>query len=87
MRPGALGDADGRADAEEPMSWIEDIEAMAPGDPCEFRYPARSEWLPGTIVKNGGYGYWEVRNADGQVKYGLYAEQIRAPGGPDCDSA
>lgn len=56
-------------------------EQLQPGDDCEFRHPARSEWLPGVVVFNGGYGYWEVRNeATGSLVHGLYIEHIRAPG-------
>lgn len=59
-------------------------ERLRPGDACRFRYPARSEWLPGTVVKNGGSGYWEVRDESdredrrGHVARGLYIEHVSA---------
>lgn len=61
-------------------------EKLKEGDPCEFRYPARSEWQPGTVVFNGMSGMWEVRDEGdsegrrGQVATGLYIEHVRAPG-------
>lgn len=66
--------------------WIDDIEAMEPGDPCEFRYPAREEALPGIVVTNGGGGYWTVQSTSEHNKLvnGLYAEHIKAPGGLSC---
>lgn len=60
-------------------------EQLRPGDDCEFRYPARSEWQPGVVVVNGGYGYWRVRDEGdsegrrGRVAEGLYIEHVRAP--------
>lgn len=60
--------------------------ALAEGDACEFRYPARSEWLPGTVMCNGGAWYWSVRDESsaearrGQVCRALYIEHVRAPG-------
>lgn len=59
-------------------------EKLRPGDPCEFRYPARSEWQPGTVVLNGGSGWWRVRDESdaegrrGQLAEGLYIEHVRA---------
>lgn len=41
--------------------WLREIEAMAPGDPCEFRFPARQSWHRGEVVRNGSDGYWAVR--------------------------
>jgi hypothetical protein len=63
-------------------------ERLRPGDPCEFRYPARSEWLLGVVVRNGGYGYWHVLDLTdregrrGQVARGGYIEHVRAPTWP-----
>lgn len=71
------------------MTYMTDFQrtmALADGDACEFRYPARSEWLPGTVVRNGSSGYWHVRDESdaegrrGQVTTSLYAEHVRAPG-------
>lgn len=60
---------------------LERTEQLAPGDPCEFRFPARKEWLPGVVVKNGGSGLWTVRDdADGREYDGLYIEHVRAVG-------
>lgn len=59
---------------------------LAEGDACEFRYPARTERLPGVVVHNGGAGYWHVRDESdaegrrGQVCHALYCEHVRAPG-------
>jgi len=67
-------------------NWLRQIEALAPGDACEFHYPARSQWLPGTVVENGGSGYWEVRDESdvegrrGEIAGGLYIEHVRLPG-------
>jgi hypothetical protein len=55
-------------------------EALKAGDPCEWRYPARSEWNLGQVVSNGGSGYWEVRDELGGVHGALYIEHVRAPG-------
>lgn len=64
-------------------TWIESIKAMRTGDPCEWRYPARTEWLPGVVVVNGGPYFWTVAHPDGEVaSRSLYAEHVRAPGGP-----
>lgn len=60
-------------------------EALREGDACEFRYPARTEWQPGEVVRNGGSGYWSVRDLSdsegkrGQVTSSLYIEHVRAP--------
>lgn len=68
------------------MTDLDRTEALAPGDPCEFRYPARAEWQPGTVVRNGGLGYWHVRDEGdsegrrGQITRSLYIEHVRAPG-------
>lgn len=68
------------------MTDLQKTEALRPGDPCEFRYPARSEWLNGEVVRNGGYGHWFVRdlsvveNRYGMVNRALYIENVRAPG-------
>ena len=70
--------------------WLGQIEALRPGDACEFRYPARSRWLPGEVVFNGGSGYWEVRDLSndeghyGEVARGLYIEHVRLPGQIDA---
>ena len=68
------------------LNWLRKIEVLRPGDACEFHYPARSQWLMGTIVRNGGEGYWavvdetDVEKRRGQIADGLYIEQIRLPG-------
>lgn len=64
----------------------EAAERLQPGDECEFRYPARSEWQPGVVVRNGHCGYWEVRDEGdsegrrGRVASSLYIEHVRAVG-------
>jgi hypothetical protein len=64
-------------------NWLRQIEALAPGDACEFHYPARSQWLPGTVVVNGGSGYWHIRDESdvegcrGRVAESIYIEQVR----------
>lgn len=68
------------------VAWLSKIEALRPGDPCDFHYPARTEWLPGTVVVNGGAGWWTVRDDSdvegrrGREQSGLYIEGIRCPG-------
>lgn len=59
---------------------------MRPGDPCEFRYPAREEALPGIVVVAGGGLTWTVRSTSeaGKLVRGLYAEHIKVPGGPSA---
>lgn len=60
---------------------IQRTEQLAPGDPCEFRHPARAEWRPGRVEHNGGYGYWHVRDDEtGTTSRSLYIEHVRAPG-------
>jgi hypothetical protein len=72
--------------ASDKLHWLRKIEALAPGDRCEFHYPARTEWLAGTVVVNGGSGYWSVRDdtdVEGcrdKVTESLYIEQVRLPG-------
>ena len=60
-------------------------EQLGRGEKCEFQYPARDEWLTGTVIRNGGGGYWLVR--DDSTTEGnrgrttqLHIENIRAPG-------
>jgi hypothetical protein len=66
--------------------WLSKIEALTPGDACEFHYPARSQWLPGTVVVNGGSGYWSVRDESdaegcrGRIASGIHIEHVRLPG-------
>lgn len=62
------------------MTWLQKIQALAPGDRCEFRYPARKDWLPGTVVRNGGGWYWSVRDDSGKVAESIYIEHVRLPG-------
>ena len=59
---------------------LQRTEQLKPGDRCEFRYPARREWQPGIVLRNGGSGYWHVQNAQGSIATGLYIEHVRAPG-------
>lgn len=74
---------DGKGDR---VHWLQQIEKLAPGDACEFHYPARSQWLPGVVVQNGGAGYWSIRDlsdAEGrrdEVAGALYIEHVRLPG-------
>lgn len=63
------------------MNWIEEITALKPGDPCEWRFPARPDWRKGTVVRNGGSGYWHIRDEGGEVHKALYAEYVKAAGG------
>lgn len=68
------------------MTDLAKTRALAPGDACEFRYPARKEWQPGTVVENGGSLWWAVRDEGdsegrkGEVTRGLYIEHVRAVG-------
>lgn len=64
------------------MTWIEDVQALEPGDLCEFHYPARPIWHYAKVVRNGGSYFWELDH-DGE-SVSVYAEHIRCPGGPDC---
>lgn len=60
--------------------WHPEITALEPGDECEFRYPARTEFMPAVVVKNGGAFTWEVRLEDGSIEK-CFAEQVKAKGG------
>lgn len=63
------------------MTDLEKTEALRPGDACEFRFPARREWRPGTVDINGGWGWWRVIDTEtGKRCDGLYIEHVRAPG-------
>lgn len=64
----------------KPLDDLRATEALQPGDPCEWRYPARREWQIGVVVTNGGAGYWRVRDELGGEHGGLYIEHIRAQG-------
>jgi len=79
------------------MTWLNDIENLKPGDPCEFRFPARSYWKPAKVVSNGGGSYWEVEVTEeftdaesGEVSKvgdrvrGLHIEMIRPPGSEEA---
>lgn len=55
-------------------------QALQEGDACEWRYPARRTWKPGTVKFNGGGGYWVITDADGIERHGLYIEHVRAVG-------
>lgn len=61
--------------------WLSKIEALRPGDACEFKYPARPDWRRGTVKRNGGASYWEVVDeAEQRVVSGIYIEHVRLPG-------
>lgn len=61
--------------------WLSKIEALRPGDACEFHYPARKEWRRGTVRINGGAHWWTVVDETEQkLVSGLYIEMIRLPG-------
>lgn len=75
------------------MSWLAKIEALKPGDPCEFHFPARSTWRKATVIKNGGSGYWQVELTEsfvdevnnepvleGDLVLSIYIEHVRLPG-------
>lgn len=62
-------------------AWLRQTKALRPGDPCEWRYPAYPEWHQGTIIQNGGSGYWIVKREDGTGVRGLYVEMIKSAGG------
>jgi hypothetical protein len=64
------------------MSWVEEVEALTVGSPCEWRFPARTEWQRGTVVVAGGSSYWTVKDENGAEHGGLYIEHIKAVGGP-----
>lgn len=68
------------------MSWLEDVQALRPGDPCEFHYPAREDALPGIVKVAAGSSYWTVwsTSESGKEVTGLYIEHIKAPGGLSC---
>lgn len=64
---------------------LQRTEQLAVGDPCEFRYPARSEWRSGHVASNGAAGYWSVcddvcDDESNALASGLYIEHIRAVG-------
>ncbi len=59
---------------------------MRPGDPCEFRYPAREDSMPGIVKVAGGgltWTVWSTSEGNKEVT-GLYAEHIKAPNGLSC---
>lgn len=63
------------------VHWLRKIEALRPGDACEFHYPARAEWRRATVRQNGGGGWWTVFDeVEGKTVSGLYIEMIRLPG-------
>lgn len=80
--------------SQDRVAAIRKTENLKPGDECEFRFPARKQWHPATVVQNGRAGYWRVRNSTlivddsgyvpdrpaGTVVSGLYIEHVRAPG-------
>lgn len=61
--------------------WLEKIEALRPGDACEFRYPARKEWRRATVVHNGMAHWWKVLDEEtGKPVDAIYIEHVRLPG-------
>jgi hypothetical protein len=62
-------------------AWLAKIEALQPGDACEFQYPNRAEWLRGTVVLNGGRLYWNVRDEAAGKLVTVDMERVRLPGG------
>lgn len=63
------------------MTWLQKIEALRPGDACEFHYPARREWRRGTVIKNGGAYWWTIFDEEEQKPVqGLYIEGVRCVG-------
>lgn len=66
------------------MAWINDVLAMKPGDPCEYRHVCQPGWHPGVVVVNGGTWWWHIDTPEGEHVAACYAEHIRAPGGEDC---
>lgn len=73
-------------EANQVLNDIRTTRDLKPGEPCEFRYPARRDWLPGTVVVNGGGFHWEVRDDSdaedrkGEINTALYIEHVRALG-------
>lgn len=60
---------------------LQRTEQLKHGDSCEFEYPAVKGWRQGTVIRNGGEGYWYVRDEEtGEVNWSLYIENVRAPG-------
>jgi hypothetical protein len=61
--------------------WLAKIEALKPGDACEFYLS--NTWLHGKVSKNGGSGYWEIIDETearrGAATY-VFIEHIRLPG-------
>lgn len=70
------------------MTDLDKTKALRPGDRCEFRYPAREQWLLGTVIVNGGSGYWRICD-DRTFKEsgGFYIEHVRAVGTDPWSSA
>lgn len=72
------------------MSWLRKIESLKVGEACEFRYPARTEWLPGVVVTNGGAHFWQIRDMSdtegrrGKIAATVYIEHVRLPGQIDA---
>lgn len=61
--------------------WLYQIEDLRPGDACEFRYPARTEWRRATVRVNGMHSWWTVFDEiENKIVEGLYIEMIRLPG-------
>lgn len=74
------------------INWLQKIEALKPGDACDFKWPARRTWHKGEVVHNGMAYYWTVKITEsyvdevngevykvGDEARGLYIEQIRLP--------
>lgn len=52
-------------------TWLDRIEALVPGDPCEFLLGGK-DWQPGTVVVNGSSLFWAVKDATGKIFNGIY---------------
>lgn len=60
--------------------WLRKIEALRPGDACEFHYPARAEWRRGTVRVNGLDGWWTIFDETEQkIVSGIDIENVRLP--------
>jgi hypothetical protein len=64
------------------VHWLKKIEALKPGDACEFRF--HDAWRPGVVIVNGGAYYWTVEGANAERFSGIYIEHVRLPGQTDA---
>jgi hypothetical protein len=76
-----MDDLERRRSRQRGPGWLERIETLKPGDPCEVRaVSGDGAWLRAVVERNAMGGLWRVRVlATGEIWH-PYIESVRCPG-------